>query len=278
MQQARARNDGAMIAPAGSRTESESQLTDKQWFLICDLFVTPAPSPQGGRPRLTSRSCVEGILWVLRTGARWKDLPTRFPSPTTCWRRHRQWTEDGTWQKAWARLLRALDGQGRLDWEETTADGTFSSAKKVVSRLARPNAGKGTKIMVHSEGHGLPVAATIASASPHEVTLIEPLLAARVIRRKPRRLLYDKAADSDPLRARLARRRIELVCRHRENRRQPPTQDGRKVRRIRRRWKIERAISWLQNFRRLVTRYEYHAHLFLGFVQAACMMILLKRF
>jgi transposase len=132
--------------------------------------------------------------------------------------------------------------------------------------------------MVHSEGHGLPVAATIASASPNEVTLIEPLLNATVIRRKPRRLLYDKAADSDPLRARLAKREIELVCEHRVNRSKPALQDGRKLRRIKRRWKIERSISWLQNFRRLVTRYEYHAHLFLGFVQAACMIIVLRRF
>lgn len=132
--------------------------------------------------------------------------------------------------------------------------------------------------MVHSEGHGLPVAATISSASPNEVTLIEPLLEARVIRRRPKRLLYDRAADSDPLRVRLARRKIELVCRHRANRRKPATQDGRKLRRIKRRWKIERAISWLQNFRRLVTRYEYHPHLFLGFIQAACLMIVLRRF
>lgn len=132
--------------------------------------------------------------------------------------------------------------------------------------------------MVHSEGHGLPVAATIASASPNEVTLIEPLLDSRVIRRKPKRLLYDKAADSDPLRSRLAKRNIELVCEHRVNRAKPALQDRRKLRRIKRRWKIERAISWLQNFRRLVTRYEYHAHLFLGFVQAACMMIVLRRF
>jgi transposase len=150
--------------------------------------------------------------------------------------------------------------------------------KKRGEMVGKTKRGKGTKIMVHSEGQGLPVAATIASASPSEVTLIEPLLAARVIRRKPRRLLYDKAADSDPLRKRLARRKIELVCQHRTNRRKPATQDGRKLRRIRRRWKIERAISWLQNFRRIVTRYEYHAHLFLGFVQAACLMIVLRRF
>jgi transposase len=150
--------------------------------------------------------------------------------------------------------------------------------KKRGQLVGKTKRGKGTKIMVHSEGHGLPVAVTIASATPNEVTLIEPLLDTCVIRRKPKRLLYDKAADSDPLRARLARRNIELVCCHRENRVKPATQDGRKIRRLKRRWKIERAISWLQNFRRLVTRYEYHADLFLGFVQAACLFIVLRRF
>lgn len=110
------------------------------------------------------------------------------------------------------------------------------------------------------------------------MTLIETLLDAIVIRRKPKRLLYDKAADSDPLRLRLRRRKIELVCRHRVNRVKPALQDGRKLRRIKRRWKIERAIGWLQNFRRLLTRYEYHAQLFLGFIQAACMLIVLRQF
>jgi transposase len=132
--------------------------------------------------------------------------------------------------------------------------------------------------MVHSEGRGLPIAVTINSASPNEVTLIEPLLDSIVIRRRPKRLLYDKAADSDPLRLRLSQRKIELVCKHRVNRAKPAVQDGRKLRRIKRRWKIERAIGWLQNFRRLVTRYEYYAHLFLGFIQAACMLIVLRQF
>lgn len=150
--------------------------------------------------------------------------------------------------------------------------------KKRGDKVGKTKRGKGTKIMVHSEGHGLPIAATIHSASPNEVTLIEPLLNSTVIRRKPKRLLYDKAADSDPLRLRLRRRKIELICRHRVNRAKPALQDGRKLRRIKRRWKIERAIGWLQNFRRLVTRYEYHANLFLGFVQAACMLIVLRQF
>lgn len=144
--------------------------------------------------------------------------------------------------------------------------------------VGKTKRGKGTKIMVLVEGHGLPLGVEIASASPHEVTLIEPLLEKRILRNKPRRLIYDLAADSDPLRARLAKRGIELVCPHRENRVKPATQDGRKLRRYRKRWKIERSIGWLQNFRRLVTRYEYNAHLFHGFVQLACLIVVMRRF
>jgi transposase len=144
--------------------------------------------------------------------------------------------------------------------------------------VGKTKRGKGTKTMVLSDGRGLPLGAEIANASPHEVTLIEPLVEQRILPKKPRRLIYDLAGDSDPLRMRLARRGIELVCPHRKNRKKPPTQDGRKLRRYRRRWKIERSISWLQNFRRLVTRYEYYAHLFHGFVQLACLMVVMKRF
>ena len=132
--------------------------------------------------------------------------------------------------------------------------------------------------MVLADGNGLPLSATIASASPAEVTLIESLLDHRVLKKQPERLIYDRAADSDPLRERLAKRAIELICPHRRRRRKPPTQDGRKLRRYRRRWKIERSIAWLQNFRRLVTRYEYYPDLFHGFVKMACMVILLRQF
>jgi transposase len=131
--------------------------------------------------------------------------------------------------------------------------------------------------MVLSDGV-IPLGATIASASPHEVTLIEPLLERRVLRRRPQRVVYDLAADSDPLRWRLKKRGIELISPHRENRAKPKTQDGRSLRRYRRRWKIERSISWLFNFRRLVVRYEHHAQLFLGFIQLACLFIAIRRF
>jgi transposase len=112
--------------------EPEPQLSDEQWLLIADLFPDKPPSELGGRPRRAARECVEGILWVLRSGARWRDLPAHFPSPPTCWRRFKAWTDAGVWKVAWARLLRKLNRRGRIHWEETMADGTFASAKKGV--------------------------------------------------------------------------------------------------------------------------------------------------
>jgi transposase len=120
-------------ARAEAKTRAGPQLTDEQWLLIADLFPEKPRSPKGGRPPAPARPCAEGILWILRTGARWRDLPKQFPSPSTCWRRFQEWTEAGTWKKAWSRLLAKLDRQGRINWHESIADGTFSSAKKGAS-------------------------------------------------------------------------------------------------------------------------------------------------
>lgn len=131
--------------PAGSRMEPKSELADEQWRLIADLFPHDPRTGKRGRPAIEPRRCVEGILWVLRSGARWKDLPQHFPSYPTCWRRFQEWTAAGIWTKAWARLLRALDRQGQIDLDEAIADGTFSSAKKGAIWLARPSEARGRK-------------------------------------------------------------------------------------------------------------------------------------
>lgn len=132
--------------------------------------------------------------------------------------------------------------------------------------------------MLLVDGEGMPLGADITSASHNEVKLIEPLLDKRTCRQRPKRLLYDRAADSDPLRERLAKRRIELICPHRSNRTKAKTQDGRKLRRYKRRYKVERSISWLFNHRRLLVRHEHYSQLFLGFVQLACLFTFLNRF
>ena len=131
--------------------------------------------------------------------------------------------------------------------------------------------------MAIADGAGLPLAITIASASPHEVTLVEQTLNASFLPDNPERLIGDAAYDSDALDQTLAALDIELIAPHRSNR-VNLTQDGRPLRRYRRRWKVERLFAWLQNSRRLVTRYERRAPNFVGFLHLACAMILLRAF
>jgi len=116
------------------------ELTEAQWLRIERLLPKEKPSPRGGCRRIDDREVMEGILWVLRSGARWKDLPREYPSATTCWRRLREWEEAGVWLSIWRAFLSELDDEGQLDWHEVFADGTFAPAKKGVPRSARPNA------------------------------------------------------------------------------------------------------------------------------------------
>lgn len=126
------------------------------------------------------------------------------------------------------------------------------------------------------DGHGLPLGITIESASPAEVRIAEDPIRAIPGRRLPERIIGDKAYDSDGLATRLWNRYgIELIAPNRSNRK-VKTQDGRPLRRYKRRWKVERFFAWLGNFRRLTVRYERHAENYLGFLQLACALILLR--
>lgn len=131
--------------------------------------------------------------------------------------------------------------------------------------------------MAFSDGSSVPLSLYTESASPHEVTLVEPTLASSFLKEKPKRLIGDRAYDSDPLDEALLEQDIEMVAPHRKNRKKRKTQDGRKLRRYKRRWNIERLFGWLQNFRRLVVRYEYKDENFLGMAQLGCIMILLRK-
>jgi transposase len=125
----------------------------------------------------------------------------------------------------------------------------------------------------------LPVAAHVESASPHEVKLVEDTIDSSFTEYAPGKLVGDKAYDSDKLDQKLlAERGLEMIAPHRKGRRALCTQDGRKLRRYRRRWKVERLFAWLQNYRRLVVRYEYHVENFLSMVLLGYTVILFRFF
>jgi transposase len=135
--------------------------------------------------------------------------------------------------------------------------------------------GKGTKIIAIAAGNSLPLAVAVDSASPAECQLVEYVLAGSFLDELPARLIGDKAYDSDKLDQQMKDEYgIEMIAPNR--RRRSKTQDGRPLRRYRRRWRVERLFAWMQNFRRLVTRWEYHIENFLGFVHLACLQMLLR--
>jgi transposase len=110
---------------------SRHELGDEQWAVIEALIPKPK---QMGRPRANDRTTLNGILYVLKTGCAWEDMPRRYGSPTTCWRRLQQWSVDGTWEQIWRALLSQLDAQTKIEWAQAFLDGSFVPAKKGAMR------------------------------------------------------------------------------------------------------------------------------------------------
>jgi transposase len=154
------------------------------------------------------------------------------------------------------------------------------------TKVGTTKRGKGTKWLVLVDGAGTPLGAYLAAASPAEVTLLETTLETVAVgrpgkpgrpRTRPERLIADRGYDSNPLRARLARRGIEPIIPARSNHKRATHQDGRKLRRYRRRWIVERTFAWLGHFRRLVVRYERLITTYAGFFHLACALLTLRR-
>jgi transposase len=120
-------------------------LTDQQWALLEPLFEPKRRSDGRGRPWRDPRDVLNGVLWVLRTGAPWKDLPARYPPYQTCHRRVQQWQRRGVLTDLLECLAEDLRQRSKLDLTEGFIDATFTAAKKGALRSGPPNVGKATK-------------------------------------------------------------------------------------------------------------------------------------
>ena len=121
-------------------------LTDAQWTILAPLFPKPrVRRDRQGRPWRDPRDVLNGILWILRTGAPWKDLPDRYPSYQTCHRRFQRWVREGTLRRVLKALAADLHARGGLDLSETFIDGSFASAKKKGAASVRPSAARGPR-------------------------------------------------------------------------------------------------------------------------------------
>jgi transposase len=249
-------------------------LSKTQLDVLEMLVPDHAVSPKGGRPPIEKRRALAGIFWVLDNGAKWKDLPKRFGSKSSVHRWFLRWVKARVFDHLMRSVGRLVEEQGRFRLYECFVDGTFAKAKGGGAGIGCTKAGKGVKIMILVDAKGLPLAVSTAPANPHESGLIQELFGFMLSSQLPERVIGDKAYDSDALDEKLALQGMELIAPNRANRR--VSQDGRALRRYKRRWTVERTIAWLQNYRRLCIRWKKSQLAFQGFLYFACALLLMK--
>jgi transposase len=239
---------------------------DDLWEIIRALLPPPPPRRFRfpGRKRLDDRKALTGIVFVLKTGIPWEDLPREMGcgSGMTCWRRLRAWQEAGVWLKLLAVLLARLRGADKIDWARAAADATFARALGGVEDSG-PNptdrGRPGIKQHLIVDAQGIPLAAAETPANVPEVNELLPLTDSigpvggkpGHPKQRPEELYGDRAFDSEPHREELRRRGIDPKLAKRY------TAHGSGLGVFR--WVVERTIAWLHGFRklRLVTEKTY---------------------
>lgn len=264
------------------------ELTDAQWQRLEPLL--PPEKPRTGRPSHSHRRVLNGILWINRTGAPWKDLPECYGPVGTVSSRFYRWRKAGIWQRILEALQARADRKGRVDWSLHFIDRTVvrahqhaAGARKAGRQrdgeaLGRSRGGLSTKIHVRAEGLGKPVTFTLTGGEVHDSMAFTALMGAGWIRRvgrgrprlKPDRLAADKAYSSGVIRRALRRRGIQPVIPTKSNERPEPTFDRAAYRE---RNRVERLIGKLKQFRRIATRYEKRAANYLAMITVAAILL-----
>ncbi|MBK1656397.1 MULTISPECIES: IS5 family transposase [Allochromatium] len=267
------------------------ELPEEAWELIADLFSRPQRT---GRPRRDDRLMLNGLFWVLCSGAAWRDLPERFGPWSTVYQRFRDWRDDGTFTKVLERLHIRLREDGLIDLETWMIDSTSIRATRAAAgggkkggpqeplsqALGRSRGGLTTKIHLLCDAKGVPLSFLLSPGQHSDIGYAQPLLdQVRLPSARPgrprtrgRQLLADKGYDADGLRHYCDRRGIRPVIPQRQGVRKPKPGRPRtfSATRYRQRNVIERLFGWLKSCRRIATRYDKLASSFSAMFTLAC--------
>lgn len=251
------------------------------WKMVVSLLPKHKPSPQGGRPRKDDRACLEGIIFVLRTGMPWQMLPPElgYGSGSTCWRRFHEWTQSKVWPKLHKMLLRLLGKQGRIHLNRAIIDSASVRALKGGSHTG-PNPTdrrkKGCKRHIITDAQGIPLAVVTGPANQTDGQLALPLLEKIPPcagkrgrpRRRPQIFQGDAAYGIKAIVKKIIVQRIKPLLAPFGNQ---PKKHGSGLGKTR--YVVERALSWFSNFRRLKLCYERIGQHFQAFHDlAACIL------
>ena len=238
-------------------------LSDELWEIIEPLLPPHPARPKGGRPPVDDRKALTGILFVLKTGIPWEDLPWEMGCGCgmTCWRRLRDWQADGIWLKIHQVLLERLRGADKLDWSRALIDSSFVRAAyggEGTGPSPVDRSKPGSKHHVITDANGIPLASSVTAANVNDITEMAPLfnripaVAGKVghPKQRPDALQGDLAYDSEPHRQGLRELGVEPILPEKEIDDQEGLGETR--------WPVERTLSWIHQNRRLRVRYERH--------------------
>ncbi|MFF4829724.1 IS5 family transposase [Streptomyces sp. NPDC001312] len=276
------------------------ELTDQEWELLAPLI----PRARTGRPRVEDRRVINGMVYKIRTGISWRDLPERYGPWKTVYTRFRRYALDGIFTRALQQMQARADAAGDIDWlvqidstivrahqhaAATGRKGGPSQDEPDDHALGRSRGGLTTKIHLACDGRGRPLAVLLTAGQRHDGVCARPLLerirVPRIGRGRPRcrpdHVVADKAYASRGFRAYLRKRGISHTIpekrdqqRHRRNRGRDGGRPPRFDREIyRRRNTVERCFNRLKNFRGIATRYDKTATSYEAAVSLASILL-----
>jgi transposase len=262
------------------------ELTDEQWSKLAPI-LPPQRTGRKGRPSHPHRRILNGILWILNTGAPWRDLPERYGSWKTVSNRLYRWQKQGIWLNLLKVLQQQADAQGRLDWRLHQVDSTVIRAHQHAAgarggqaneALGRSRGGFTTKLHVRIEGKGRPMAVLLTAGQQHDSQAFVPLMTEGDVKRegrgrprsRPRRVVADKAYNSQHIRHYLHEHHIGIVIPRKSNQRRASRFDRVAYRE---RNLVERFINRLKQFCRVATRYEKRATNYLAMILVASLLL-----
>jgi transposase len=257
------------------------ELTNAQWARL-EPLLPPERSGKPGRPFHDHRRTINSILWLLKTGVPWRDLPARFGPWKTVANRFYRWRQAGIWQRVFAALLQQADQVGSLDWKLQFVDSTTIRVHQHAAgartgadeAVGRSRGGLTTKVHLRADGHGRPVAMLLTAGHRHDTTAFIPLLQASRVKRpgrgrprsRPQRIVADKGHTSRHIRRYCRQHGISTVIPVRRNQR-PNRHFDRDA--YRERNQVERLVNRFKQFRRVATRYEKRGVNYLAMVTLA---------
>ena len=273
---------------------SRHNLTDLEWKTI-RRFLPPERTGRAGRPWKPHRQVINGIVFVLRTGIPWPDLPREFGKFKTVYNRFRRWVKSGLWLKIVKAVMDRLLKEGTINFELWCVDGTVIRAHRVASgapkgkltseenaekhALGRSRGGYSTKLHFLTDARGIPLSVTATPGQKHEAPEFENLMQACLVNtfrkaKRPEALAGDKGYSSKSIRDHISKLEINDVIPTRSNE-TPNDNFDRSL--YRQRNIIERLIGWLKENRRIATRFDKTIDSYLAMIHIAIARMIINQ-